>query len=102
MALKKLDSEALARKKNRLNAEDDDERDAPVPMEAYVLYLHFFFFFHYINIEILSKKLIFVYNFKLFLRIDRIDDAKSIYDTLKYSQLILNILKFINSILTGL
>ena len=41
MALKKLDSEALARKKNRLNAEDDDERDAPVPMEAYVLYLYF-------------------------------------------------------------
>ena len=44
MALKKLDSEALARKKNRLNAEDDDERDAPVPMEAYGLYLYFICF----------------------------------------------------------
>ena len=42
MALKKLDSEALARKKNRLNAEDDDEKDAPVPMEAYVLFFSFF------------------------------------------------------------
>ena len=99
MALKKLDSEALARKKNRLNAEDDDERDAPVPMEAYVLYLYFI---HKVNVRKFSKKLIFVYDFKLILRMAQIDDAKSIYYTLKYSQLILNILKLINAILTGL
>ena len=48
MALKKLDSEALARKKNRLNAEDDDEKDAPVPMEAYVLLFSFFVYHNFL------------------------------------------------------
>ena len=36
MALKKLDTEALARKQNRLNAEEGDGADDVLPLETYV------------------------------------------------------------------
>ena len=61
MALKKLDTEALARKQNRLNAEEGDGADDVLPLETYVTTydilvsnfiqnnLFYFYFFHLKN-----------------------------------------------------
>ena len=72
MALKKLDTEALARKQNRLNAEEGDGADDVLPLETYVtthdIYIFYFnlYFCFYLILNYLFYTYFIVFCFIVF------------------------------------